>query len=110
MLPELPGYAAHAATLVPALAALPGTRVHPAVPPTHEFQLWLPHSAKALNAALLTLAEQERVWFCQEWTDAAPGLAMTEMRLSDSAQEWTAEEVTELGLRFLELVAAAERD
>ncbi|HJD84245.1 beta-eliminating lyase-related protein [Kitasatospora aureofaciens] len=103
-LPRLAGYTAHAATLVPALAALPGARVHPAAPPTHEFQLWLPHAAKTLNAAALALAEQEKTWFL-EWTDAAPGLAMAEVSLEGPAQDWTPQEVTEVGLRLLELVA-----
>ncbi|MER6302819.1 beta-eliminating lyase-related protein [Kitasatospora sp. NPDC001539] len=107
-LPELPGNVAHARTLIPALAALPGARLQPEVPPTHEFQLWLPHSARALNHAVLTLAERERIWFVPEWTDAAPGLAMAEVGLDGPAREWTAEEVTELGQRFLALVAAAE--
>ncbi|MGW3044264.1 threonine aldolase family protein [Kitasatospora sp. NPDC001159] len=108
-LPELPGFAAHAKTLIPALAALPGARIHPEAPPTHEFQLWLPHPAQALNAAVLALAEREKIWFVPEWTDAAPGLAMAEVSLDGPAQDWTAEEVTELGQRFLELVTAAEQ-
>ncbi|MFJ8475859.1 threonine aldolase family protein [Kitasatospora sp. NPDC094011] len=108
-LPLIPGLARHAATLTPALAALPGARLFPAVPPTHEFQLWLPHSANALNTAVLALAEQEKTWFIPEWTDAAPGLAMAEISLDGPAQDWTPQEVTELGLRFLELTEAAER-
>ncbi|MFD9687716.1 threonine aldolase family protein [Kitasatospora sp. NPDC059146] len=108
-LPRIPGYTRHAATLVPALAALPGARILPEAPPTHDFQLWLPHPARVLNAATLALAEREGTWFL-DWTDAAPGLAMAEVRLAGSAQDWTAQEVTGLGLRFLELVAAAERD
>ncbi|MFF7988304.1 threonine aldolase family protein [Kitasatospora xanthocidica] len=106
VLPRLADYTRHAATtLVPALAALPGARVYPEVPPTHEFQLWLPHPAKALNAAHLALAEQEGTWFLPYWVDAAPGLAMAEVSLAGPAQEWTADEVTEVGLRFLELAA-----
>ncbi|MBD0690588.1 threonine aldolase family protein [Streptomyces sp. CBMA123] len=108
-LPRIPDYTRHAATLAPALAALPGARLFPAVPPTHEFQLWLPHSASALNAAVLALAEREKIWFVPEWTDAAPGLAMAEVGLDGPAQHWTAQEVTELGLHFLELVADAEQ-
>ncbi|MEV7601748.1 beta-eliminating lyase-related protein [Kitasatospora sp. NPDC089797] len=108
VLPLIPGYTRHAATLAPALAALPGARLFPAAPTTHEFQLWLPHPARALNAAVLALAEQERIWFIPEWTDAAPGLACAEIGLDGPAQDWTAQEVTELGLRFLELTEAAE--
>ncbi|MEV7183228.1 beta-eliminating lyase-related protein [Kitasatospora sp. NPDC093102] len=105
-LPRIPGYVHHAATLTPALAALPGARLHPEIPPTHEFQLWLPFSAKALNAAHLALAEQEGIWFVSHWEDAAPGLAMAEVSLGEPAQSWTADEVAEVGLRFLELAAA----
>lgn len=107
VLPELPAFARRAKVLAPALAALPGARVHPAVPPTHEFQWWLPHPAKALNAAHLALAEQESVWFVANWSDAAPGLAMAEVSLTGPAGEWTARQVTEVGLRFLELAAAS---
>ncbi len=107
VLPHIPAYTRHAATLAPALAALPGARLHPETPATHEFQLWLPHPAKALNAAHLTLAEQEGTWFVSHWEDAAPGLAMAEVTLSAPAQAWTSEEVTEVGLRFLELAAKA---
>ncbi|MER7581760.1 hypothetical protein [Kitasatospora sp. NPDC097691] len=107
VLPHLADYTRHAAGLAPALAALPGARVYPEVPPTHEFQLWLPHPAKALNAAHLALAEQEGTWFISHWDDAAPGLAMAEVTLAGPAQGWTADEVTEFGLRFLELAAKA---
>ncbi|WP_030233593.1 threonine aldolase family protein [Streptomyces sp. NRRL S-350] len=106
-LPRIPGYTRHAATLIPALAALPGARLYPEAPPTHEFQLWLPHPAGALNAAHLALAEQEGTWFVSHWEDAAPGLAMAEVSLTGPAQSWTADEVTEVGLRFLELAASS---
>ncbi|MEU3569889.1 beta-eliminating lyase-related protein [Kitasatospora sp. NPDC036755] len=107
VLPELAEYTRHATTLAPALAALPGARLYPEVPPTHEFQLWLPHPAKALNAAHLALAEEEDVWFVPYWEDAAPGLAMAEVSLGRPALGWAPEEVTEVGLRFLELAAGA---
>ncbi|MFD4654051.1 threonine aldolase family protein [Kitasatospora sp. NPDC058444] len=108
VLPRIPDLVRHAATtLTPALAALPGARLHPEVPPTHEYQLWLPHPAEALNAAHLALAEQEGIWFVSHWEDAAPGLAMAEVSLGEPARAWTADEVTEVGLRFLELAATA---
>ncbi|MFJ6616108.1 threonine aldolase family protein [Kitasatospora sp. NPDC091335] len=106
VLPLLPDCVRHTATtLAPALAALPGARLHPVVPPTHEFQLWLPHPAEALNAAHLALAEQEGIWFVSHWEDAAPGLAMAEVSLGEQARSWTADDVTGVGLRFLELAA-----
>ncbi|KJS56479.1 threonine aldolase [Streptomyces rubellomurinus subsp. indigoferus] len=109
VLPRIPGFTEHAATLVPALAALPGARINPAAPPTHDFQLWLPHPAEALNAAVVALAEQDGTWFIGPWADAAPGLAMAEVRLGASALDWTPEEVTAVGHRFLDLAAAHGR-
>jgi threonine aldolase len=106
VLPDIPRYTEHAATLAPALAALPGARINPATPPTHEFQLWLPYPAAALNAANLALAEQEGTWFIGYWADAAPGLAMGEVRLTGPALQWTPAEVTRVGHHFLELAAA----
>ncbi|MFF4919377.1 threonine aldolase family protein [Kitasatospora sp. NPDC001261] len=107
-LPRIPAHIHHAATaLTPALAALPGARLYPEVPPTHEYQLWLPHPAEALNAAHLALAEEEGIWFVSHWEDAAPGLAMAEVSLGEPALGWTADEVTEVGLRFLDMAAKA---
>ncbi|MGW2867706.1 threonine aldolase family protein [Kitasatospora sp. NPDC001225] len=107
-LPRIPAHIHHAATaLTPALAALPGARLYPEVPPTHEYQLWLPHPAEALNAAHLALAEEEGIWFVSHWEDAAPGLAVAEVSLGEPALGWTADEVTEVGLRFLDMAAKA---
>ncbi|MFJ9696518.1 threonine aldolase family protein [Kitasatospora sp. NPDC101183] len=107
VLPRIPEFARHAADLAPALAALPGARLLPEVPPTHEFQLWLPHPAEDLNRAHLALAEQERVWFVSGWRDAAPGLSTAEVSLTGPALDWTAEDVTEVGRRFLDLATAS---
>ncbi|MFI9272129.1 threonine aldolase family protein [Kitasatospora sp. NPDC052896] len=104
VLPRLPDYVRQARSLAPALGALPGARINPARPQTNEFQLWLPHSAQALNAAHLALAEQEGTWFVSRWRDAAPGLAMAEVTIGAPALEWTPADVTEAGTRFLELV------
>jgi hypothetical protein len=84
------------------LAALPGARVHPDPPHTHQFQLWLPHPAEALNAATLALAEEEKDWFVAGWQDAPiPGLAMTEVTVAGPALEWRGEEIADLAARFL---------
>ncbi|MGF1427210.1 threonine aldolase family protein [Kitasatospora sp. LaBMicrA B282] len=107
VLPRLPAYVRHAKLLASALAALPGARVNPVEPQTNEFQLWLPYAAEALDAAHLALADTEGTWFVPWWQDAAPGLAMAEVTIECPALEWSPAEVTEVGLRFLELAGRA---
>jgi hypothetical protein len=91
-----------------ALATLPGARVNPDPPHCHEFQLYLPYSVEALRAANLELAETERIWFTNGWSEAAPGLAMAEITARSRSLEWTAEEVLAAGRRLLELADKAQ--
>lgn len=101
-LPRIPEYVRHARTVAAALAALPGARVYPEPPHTHRFRLWLPHPAQALNDAALALAEEEKLWFVAGWQETAvPGIAMTEVTVAAPALEWTAEDIAEVGERFL---------
>ncbi|MBG0560843.1 threonine aldolase family protein [Actinoplanes aureus] len=105
-LPRIPGYVRHARTVAAALSALPGARVYPLPPHTHQFRLWLPFPARELDAAALALAEQEKVWFVGGWRDSeVPGYAMTEFTAAAAALEWTAADVTEAGHRFLRRAA-----
>ncbi|MFF5174868.1 threonine aldolase family protein [Micromonospora sp. NPDC000089] len=107
-LPRLPAYVGHARTVAAALAELPGARVFPAPPHTHQFRLWLPYPAETLNAAALDLAERERVWFVGGWRDTdVPGLALAEVTVAGAALEFDAAAVAEVGERFLRRVAAA---
>ncbi len=99
-LPRLAGYVAHARTVAAALTeelARAGTgwfRVHPEVPHTHQFQVWLPYPAEALNEAGLRQAEQDRVSLFRHWWEPGPpGLAMTEVTVAHGALEWTADQV-----------------
>jgi threonine aldolase len=111
-LPRLASCVAHARTVAAALAALPGARVHPDPPHTHQFQLWLPHPVEALRAALLAQAEEDGDWFASGWyPTSAPGLSMTEITVAAPALELDAAAVTELGTRFLDRVTerATER-
>jgi threonine aldolase len=100
VLPAIPSYVEHARSVAAALAELPGARVHPNPPHTHQFQLWLPHSAEALNQAVVDLAEAERVWWAYGWTERS-GLAMCEISVSASALAWTADDVTSVGQAVL---------
>ena len=105
-LPRVAEYVAHARTVAEALAGLPGARVFPAPPHTHQFQLWLPHPAEALNEAALAQAEEEKVFFVGGWRETAiPGTAMAEVTVAEPALGWSAEDVAEVGARFLGRVA-----
>ncbi|MDG4793963.1 beta-eliminating lyase-related protein [Micromonospora sp. WMMD1082] len=107
-LPRLAGYVAHARVVAEALAALPGARVFPAPPHTHQFRFWLPHPADALNEANLALAEQEKAWFASGWQPAElPGLSVTEITVAGPALELGPDQVTELGTRFLRRLPAS---
>jgi threonine aldolase len=105
-LPRLPDYVAHAKVVAAALTeALAGTgwfRVHPAVPHTHQFKLWLPHPADALNDAGLRQAEEDRVCLFSPWTESGPpGVAASEVTVAATALEWTPREVREAVAGFL---------
>ena len=108
MLPRLPEFVAHARVVAAALAGLPGARVYPDPPHTHQFQLWLPYPAERLEAAALALADSERAWFASGWRDGeAPGTAMAEVTVAEPACELDAAAVGEIGRRYLELVSGA---
>ncbi len=106
-LPLIPDHVGHARTVAAALATLPGARVYPEPPHTQRFRLVLPGGADALNDAALALAEEEKVWFAAFWQDTeVPGQAMTEITVAAPALDWTADDITEVGDRFLRRAAA----
>jgi threonine aldolase len=106
-LPRLPEYVAHAKVVAAALATLPGATVYPNPPHTHQFQLWLPYSKEALDAAALEMAEQERVRFVGGWSEQAPGgRCLAEVTIGADALAWTAEDVVSAGKAFLDRVVA----
>ena len=101
-LPKLPAYVAHAKEVAAALAAIPGARLNPAAPHTHQFQIWLPHPAEALNAAALALAERDGVWFISGWRDSpAPGVSYAEVTVAEPALEWAAGDIHAAAEAFL---------
>ncbi|GIF40689.1 threonine aldolase family protein [Actinoplanes xinjiangensis] len=101
-LPRLPEYVRHARTIADALSLLPGAKVFPQPPHTHQFRLWLPFPAGELGAAVLAMAERDGVWFAGGWQDAdVPGYAVTEVTIAGHALEWTAADVAEVGARLL---------
>jgi threonine aldolase len=95
VLPRLPEYVAHARTVAERLAQVPGARIHPDPPHTHQFQWWLPYSASALDDAALRLAEEKGIWLCGGWAVGAPGYALAEVTVADPALAWTPGDVDE---------------
>ncbi|MBR8643069.1 threonine aldolase [Streptomyces tuirus] len=99
-LPRLPEYVAHARVVAAALregfaaAGTPWARVHPQVPHTHDFQVWLPYDPDVLaEAAVRTAEETGVVLFGGGWDRGGPGLAFTEVHVRAAGLEWTAEDV-----------------
>lgn len=106
VLPRIPSYVEHAKVVAEVLGELPGARVHPHPPHTHQFQLWLPHSGDALNQAALALAEEEKVWFAYGWSDRPPtGMSVTEITIGEPALDWTADEIARTASAFLSRLA-----
>ncbi|WP_065961468.1 threonine aldolase family protein [Streptomyces sparsogenes] len=113
-LPRLPSYVAHAKVVAEALdealtaAGVPWFRVHPRPPHTHQFQVWLPYPARALEEASLRLAEETRTTLARWWREPGPpGLSMTELTIASSALEWTAADVADAVAAFLERIPRA---
>ncbi|MEU9228212.1 beta-eliminating lyase-related protein [Streptomyces massasporeus] len=99
-LPRLPEYVAHARVVAAALregfaaAGVPWARVHPEVPHTHDFQVWLPYEPDVLaEAAVRTAEETGVVLFGGAWDRGGPGLALTEVHVRADGLEWSAEDV-----------------
>ncbi|GAA2934200.1 beta-eliminating lyase-related protein [Streptomyces mexicanus] len=100
-LPRLPEYVRHARVVAAALdegftaAGLPWARVHPEVPHTHQFQVWLPYDADVLAEAAVRQAEETgTLLFSAGWErKGPPGLAVTEVEVSAAGLTWTADDV-----------------
>ncbi|WP_225824920.1 threonine aldolase family protein [Streptomyces naphthomycinicus] len=99
-LPRLPDYVRHARVVAEALregfaaAGVPWARVHPEVPHTHEFQVWLPYEPEVVAEAAVRQAEETSVLlFANAWDAGGPGLAFTEVVVRSKGMEWTAEDV-----------------
>jgi len=107
ILPRLGAYVAHAREVAAVLSELPGARINPDPPHTHQFQLWLPHRAEVLNEATLALAEREKAWFAWGWQDRPPaGLAVVEVTVAEPAVALSRAEVGEMAEAFMRLVTS----
>ncbi|MFE0458463.1 threonine aldolase family protein [Kitasatospora sp. NPDC058965] len=112
-LPRLPGYLHQAQVLADALrravAAVPGARIHPDPPQTHQFQLWLPYPRELLAAATLQHAERSGdALFGTWWESGIPGLSMTEVSALAPSLSWTGDQVERAVADFLGRFGGAE--
>ncbi|WP_069764652.1 low specificity L-threonine aldolase [Streptomyces sp. LUP47B] len=107
-LPRLPEYVTHARVVAAALreglaeAGVPWARVHPEVPHTFDFQVWLPYGVDELSEAAIRQSEETgTALFINPWDEKGPGLSMTEVNVRGAALEWTAADVKTAAADFV---------
>ncbi|MFF8610316.1 threonine aldolase family protein [Streptomyces sp. NPDC015346] len=110
-LPRLPSYVTHARVVADGLragfaeAGVPWFRVHPEVPHTHQFQVWLPYAPDVLTAASLALTEETGTVLFRRWSGPGaagpPGVAVTEVTVTEPGLSWTADDVRDAVGAFL---------
>ncbi|MFD3456110.1 threonine aldolase family protein [Streptomyces sp. NPDC058691] len=114
-LPRLPEYVAHAKTVAAALrrslTQAGWSRVHPEVPHTHQFQVWLGETPEVLNEAAVRQAEVTRSALFGRWSAGeAPGTSMTEVTVAASALEWDADDIAGAVDDFLGFVREVRKE
>ncbi|MFF5448840.1 threonine aldolase family protein [Streptomyces sp. NPDC012888] len=112
-LPRLPSYVRQARVVAAALAAglssagVPWFRVHPEPPHTHQFQVWLPYEAERLTEAGLRQAEETGTVLFRRWAAGGPpGLAVTEVTVTEPGLSWT---VRDVGAALADFLARVQR-
>ncbi|HEY8978421.1 MAG TPA: beta-eliminating lyase-related protein [Streptomyces sp.] len=116
-LPRLPEYVTHARVVAAALregfaqAGVPWVRVHPEVPHTHEFQLWLPYAPETLAEAAVRQSEETgTLLFASPWAGRGPGISYTEVSVRAAGLEWSAQDVKEAVAAFVARLAEQSAD
>ncbi|MFE9928348.1 threonine aldolase family protein [Streptomyces sp. NPDC005533] len=107
-LPRLPSYVAQARMVAGALrsafeeSSVPWARIHPQEPHTHQFQVWLPYEADRLTEAGLRLAEETGTVLFRRWSaEGPPGLAVTELDITEPGLAWTEADVKRAAADFV---------
>jgi len=111
-LPRLPEYVAHARVVADALrtgfkeAGVPWARVHPEVPHTHDFQVWLPYDVDLVSEAAVRQAQETgTLLFAEPWDQKGPGLSCTEVYVRAAGLEWTRDDVRSAVADFVSRLA-----
>ncbi|MFH9332662.1 threonine aldolase family protein [Streptomyces althioticus] len=114
-LPRLPEYVRHARVVAAGLregleaGGLPFFRVHPEVPHTHDFQVWLPYETEVVAETAIRAGEETgTMLFANHWDPKGPGLAFTEVHVRAAALEWTADDVREAATDFARRLTGAQ--
>jgi threonine aldolase len=109
-LPRLPEYVAHAKVVAGALgeglraAKVPWFRMHPEVPHTHQFQVWLPYDAEVLSEAAVRQAEETGTTLFHRWfpcPEGPVGISVTEVTVASEGLEWTEADVLAAVAEFI---------
>ncbi|QDY78322.1 threonine aldolase family protein [Streptomyces qinzhouensis] len=108
-LPKLPSYTAAAKVVAAAMAdafresPAPWFRVHPGIPHTHQFLVWLPYPSEVLMAASLAQSEETGTTLFHFWSEESrvPGISASEVTVAEAGLEWTAEDVKEAVAEFM---------
>ncbi|MER6250099.1 beta-eliminating lyase-related protein [Streptomyces sp. NPDC001584] len=107
-LPRLPSYVAQARVVARALrsafadSGVPWARINPEEPHTHQFQVWLPYEPDRLTQAGLRQAEETGTVLFRRWSaDGPPGLAVTELEITEPGLSWTESDVHEAVSAFV---------
>lgn len=107
-LPRLPSYVAQARMVAGALrsafadSGVPWARINPEEPHTHQFQVWLPYEADRLTEAGLRQAEETGTVLFRRWSaEGPPGLAVTELDITEPGLSWTEADVHEAVSAFV---------
>ncbi|MGW3554665.1 threonine aldolase family protein [Streptomyces griseoincarnatus] len=114
-LPRLPEYVRHARVVAAALregleaGGLPWFRVHPEVPHTYDFQVWLPYGTEFVAETAIRAGEETgTMLFANHWDPKGPGLTFTEVYVRAAALEWTAGDVREAATDFARRLTGAQ--
>jgi len=90
-------YCARARRLAATLAEIPGVAISPDPPQTNAFQIYLPGERTRLERAALELAQGERVWLFNGFSETpVPPLTMAEVTIGEAADDLEDEEVVRL--------------
>jgi threonine aldolase len=101
--PRLPGFVGRARALAEALQALPELVVHPRVPHTNAFQLWLPGTPSALAEAHRRFAAEHRAWLFDAFGESPrDGYAMAEIQVGPASDGWSVDEAVSALRAFLD--------
>ena len=90
--PRMPAYRQHALQIAEALRDLPGADVLPDPPHTTMMHLFLRREPGALQAAVVRLAREERIWTFSFGPSDVPGVQRAELEVGDATIQFSPEE------------------